>query len=117
MGYKQMATYLPLQQIISQKSCFHFWTRKSKSVRVGFDDEEDEEPLQEEVKVNETPRKDEITGFKKLIYLICGIPREEDQVVSKAPKKTKEEEAADAAEFLNEKPSLKMIVNVSAVLS
>jgi len=95
-----------------------FWTRKSKSVRVGFDDEGNgENILQEDVTVYEKQRKEEITGIKKVIYMICGIPRDQQQVVSKAPKKTKEEEAFEAAEFLHEKSSLKIIINVSAVLS
>ena len=92
--------------------------RKSKSVRVGFDDEGNgENILQEDVTVNEKQRKEEITGIKKVIYMICGIPSDQQQVVSKAPKKTKEEEAFEAAEFLHEKSSLKIIINVSAVLS
>ena len=60
----------------------------------------------------------EVTGFKKLMYLICGISQNSTQnAVNVGPKKTREEEAAEAAAFLKEKTSLKIIVNVSAVLS
>ena len=55
--------------------------------------------------------------MKKIFYLICGIPTQPKTNAVKPPKRTKEEEAAEAAAFLNEKKSVKILVNVSAVLS
>jgi len=59
----------------------------------------------------------EVTGMKKIIYLICGIPTQPKAKTVKPPQKTKEEMAAESAAFLNEKKSLKLLVNIAAVLS
>ena len=99
-----------------------FWNRKSTEVRDGFDDLDDslddDTILQPEKVDHITKESQEITGFKKIMYLICGIPQNSNQnATNVGPKKSREEEAAEAAAFLKEKTSLKIIVNVSAVLS
>ena len=89
-----------------------FWTRKSAEVRYGFDDTDPQEELQEKKAIN----VDQVKGFKKIIYNICGISQSSSNA-PKPPKKSREEEAHEAAEFLNEKSSLKIILNTAAVLS
>ena len=93
-----------------------FWSRKSDQVREGFDDEED--TIDKEM--NDKPKSEEagqVKGFRKLVYLICGISQKSETSQEKAPKKTLEEEAAEAAEFLKEKTSLKIINNLLCILS
>ena len=90
-----------------------FWTRKSAEVRDGFDDDTRQE---EEMQVKEAVNGAEVKGFKKIFYNICGISQS-SSTAPKPPKKSREEEAREAAEFLNEKSSLKIIVNIAAVLS
>ena len=93
-----------------------FWTRRSTEVRNGFDDEVEEEAAPE--KVHHDDGEAEVTGCRRILYMICGISRQKNQASApKPPKKTREEEAQEAAEFLHEKSSLKILVNVSAVLS
>ena len=91
-----------------------FWTRKSAEVRYGFDDENTDQ--QEEVQEKEAINLDQVKGLKKIIYNICGISQSSSNA-PKPPKKSREEEAQEAAEFLNEKSSLKIILNIAAVLS
>ena len=56
--------------------------------------------------------------MKKMLYMICGIPTQTKTITTvKPPQKSREEMAAEAAAFLNEKKSLKLLVNISAVLS
>ena len=87
-----------------------YWTRKSTEVRDGFDDDDTE--------VEETSEEtSEVTGVKKIFYLICGIPTKPKTNTVKPPEMTKAEKAAEAAAFLNEKKSARLLVNISAVLS
>ena len=91
-----------------------YWTRKSAEVRDGFDDSQEEE---EEEQTADSEDNTEVTGMKKMIYLICGIPTQPKEKTVKPPQKSRAEMAAEAAAFLNEKKSLKLLVNISAVLS
>ena len=93
-----------------------FWTRRSTEVRNGFDDEVEEEAAPE--KVHHDDDEAEVTGCRRILYMICGISRQKNQASApKPPKKSREEEAQEAAEFLHEKSSLKILVNIAAVLS
>ena len=65
----------------------------------------------------ENAGEDQVTGIKKIIYLICGISQNSSANDPKPPKKTRQEEAQEASEFLKEKFSLKILVNIAAVLS
>ena len=94
-----------------------YWTRKSAQVRDGFDDGEVEEEQAAESGDNMEEETMEVTGMKKIIYLICGIPTQPKAKTVKPPQKSKEEMAAESAAFLNEKKSLKLLVNIAAVLS
>ena len=94
-----------------------FWTRRSTEVRNGFDDEVEEEEAAPE-KVHQDDDEAEVTGCRRILYMICGISRQKNQASApKPPKKSREEEAQEAAEFLHEKSSLKILVNIAAVLS
>ena len=90
-----------------------FWTRKSAEVRNGFDDDTDQ---QEDIQEKRSLNADQVKGFKRIIYNICGISQSSSNA-PKPPKKSREEEAREAAEFLTEKSSLKIILNIAAVLS
>ena len=90
-----------------------FWTRKSAEVRNGFDDDTDQ---QEDIQEKNSLNADQVKGFKRIIYNICGISQSSSNA-PKPPKKSREEEAREAAEFLTEKSSLKIILNIAAVLS
>ena len=96
-----------------------YWTRKSTKVRDGFDDSQEEEQEEQAARAGENTEEDntEVTGVKKIIYLICGIPTQPKTNTVKPPQKSREEMAAEAAAFLNEKTSLKLLVNISAVFS
>merc|ERR1712227_69128 len=57
-----------------------FWNRKSTEVRDGFDDcDEQSEPETDDHVKKESQ---EITGVKKLFYLICGIPQKQSKCSS-----------------------------------
>ena len=92
-----------------------YWTRKSAKVRDGFDDGQVEE--EQTAAAGENTEVTEVKGMKKMIYMICGIPTRPKTHTVKPPRKSREEMAAEAAAFLNEKKSLKVLVNISAVLS
>ena len=77
-----------------------FWNRKSTEVRDGFDDSDDsfdDDTVYQPEKVDHIQKENpEVTGFKKLMYLICGISQNSTQnAVNVGPKKTREEEAAE----------------------
>ena len=93
-----------------------YWTRKSTQVRDGFDDSLVSEEQTAEAG-DDAEDDTEVTGMKKMFYWICGIPTQPKQKTVKPPQKSREEMAAEAAAFLNEKKSLKLLVNISAVLS
>ena len=93
-----------------------YWTRKSDQVRQGFDDDDDDD--EEEDKYENSKDDDrELSGCKKILYLICGISQKSTNQTNKVQKKSREEEAAEAAAFLTEKKSLKIIINIFSVLS
>jgi len=100
-----------------------FWTRHSKQVRNGFDDEEESGPQHTQEKVVEVFKtkedKSEANCIVKIVHLICGISSDKKVNVEVVDphKKTREESAAEAAEFLQEDPKTKFFVNVLAVLS
>ena len=101
-----------------------FWTRNSKQVRNGFDDEPESEPelkkekAEEEENTNNEP-KAEVNCLVKIVYMICGISNDKKVNVEAVEplKKTREEEAAEAAEFLQEDSSTKLFINILAVVS
>ena len=102
-----------------------FWTRNSKHVRYGFDDEQETDlqtPKEKEVeedKVDDDIEKKDVNCLVKMVYMICGISDDKKVNVEAVEevKKTREEEAAEAAEFLQEEPWTKFSINVLAVLS
>lgn len=94
-----------------------FWSRKSDQVREGFDEVEEKSDGKEISDKHQDQEGGDVRGFKKLVYLICGISQKSGSSQEKAPKKSREEEAAEAAEFLKEKTSLKIINNLLCVLS
>jgi len=100
-----------------------FWTRNSKLVRNGFDDEVEMETEAVKEKVVEKEEMEElktdVNCLLKMVYMICGISADKKSNVEAVVevKKTREEEAAEAAEFLQEDPCTKFGINVLAVLS
>lgn len=95
-----------------------YWTRKSAKVRDGFDDGLVVEEEQTVAAGENTEVNTEVRGMKKMIYMICGIPTQpRTNTTVNPPQKSREEMAAEAAAFLKEKKSLKLLVNIAAVLS
>merc|ERR1712013_941916 len=83
-----------------------YWTRNSKHETKATDDETD-------------AMKGNQNCLMKLVYMICGISNDNKKNIEAVVevKKSKEEEAAEAAEFLQEDPCTKFGVDVLAVLS
>ena len=101
-----------------------FWTRNSKHVRIGFDDDNEDEcdkkAKQDEKDNSLAENKESNKGcFMKMMYMICGVSSEKKVEVEakETVKKTREEEAAEAAEFLKEDSCVKFWVDTLAVLS
>ena len=100
-----------------------YWTRNSKHVRHGFDDENEknEEIIKEKIATDDKTEamKGNQNCLMKLVYMICGISNDNKKNIEAVVevKKSKEEEAAEAAEFLQEDPCTKFGVDVLAVLS
>ena len=93
-----------------------YWTRKSDQVRQGFDDDDDDDEEEDKYEKSKDDVR-ELSGCKKIIYLLCGISQKSTNQTYKVQKKSREEEVAEAAAFLTEKKSLKIIINIFSVLS